>query len=858
MLDQVLDREDLALALILQDPILCMEFLRTTKDGSEDKTLWKDFKYRGYQKDIISDTNENISVTGGRSIGKCQIGLDRIYTDKGYKPLYTLKNKSFKVWAWDEEKNILIKRYALCEENGDRRYYAITTEDGQTINVTDYHPIWTNNGWINGRDIKVGDLVTKITKLPHVDSESYEDHEVMLLGLTLFQQWKKRVAHNVWNWRNTAIEATFLDVLEKMNVIKYTSDKRIADQKRYQRKSQHPITALQYQTGMIMIRKRGFYRPKDGLPWKMMHLNEKNLTTFLSAVLSQYATITTESISLKLPNTTLSRQFQELFLRYGVEMDVIPTSETTTIKRHKTNVLLVTHDYRDVYNILTKLPLIGFKVKALRKPIDFDITDFYRYSKVISIDSKRTMTYAVQVDQNHTYISEHMIVHNSYILEDKMIWDVLNNRINLVETPEMILTTANQAQLTPVLDKLVMRFLASPLLRNYISAGLNKQKGTIDWNIDNRDVRLYARIVGSNTESNLIGLHVSRIHMDEGQVFRIAAYRQLQPTLNTWSKNIQMFMAGVPNGLSNSALYYADQRSSTFKRYRIPATNNPFFTEDHYIAAIKDYGGEESDLFQNLVLGRWGKGSEQVIMQEDIATHDNDFYNFRYTSEDKANGYTYEQKLQKPDLKGYTLFYTAIDTGFVDPTIIQIFGLKNGRWEVIARYRLQRIEFPEQEQIINWLDDTYHFSRISIDLGSGGNAPAIIQSLMSRPEYKTKRYQDRIMGVMFQESTVIGYNSDGSEVKGDTKGLAARELVQFLHGKQIALSEVDSEGLSELERIARQKGMNGVDKYFILSEQGKGQARADHIFSSFLCFAWSIRDMSYLKNRKKKLGKTTS
>ena len=41
MLDQVLDREDLALALILQDPILCMEFLRTTKDGSEDKTLWK-------------------------------------------------------------------------------------------------------------------------------------------------------------------------------------------------------------------------------------------------------------------------------------------------------------------------------------------------------------------------------------------------------------------------------------------------------------------------------------------------------------------------------------------------------------------------------------------------------------------------------------------------------------------------------------------------------------------------------------------------------------------------------------------------------------------------------------------------
>ena len=126
--------------------------------------------------------------------------------------------------------------------------------------------------------------------------------------------------------------------------------------------------------------------------------------------------------------------------------------------------------------------------------------------------------------------------------------------------------------------------------------------------------------------------------------------------------------------------------------------------------------------------------------------------------------------------------------------------------------------------------------------------------MCSRPEYKSYQYDKIIKGVTFNEGIVIGYNPAGLEIKQDTKGLAAQELVLQLQNKQIVLSEIDNEGISELERIAKQRGITGVERYFILSEKGSGASKNDHIFAAYLCFAMLTRDTSVLK-KKKKLGK---
>lgn len=133
----------------------------------------------------------------------------------------------------------------------------------------------------------------------------------------------------------------------------------------------------------------------------------------------------------------------------------------------------------------------------------------------------------------------------------------------------------------------------------------------------------------------------------------------------------------------------------------------------------------------------------------------------------------------------------------------------------------------------------------------------MMQSFLMRDEYKTRKYENILVPVQFSEGLVVGYNAEGREIKQDTKSLGAQELIRLLQAKQVALSEVDNEGISELERITKQKTMAGNDRYFVLSETGNGQAKSDHIFASFLCMAIMLREVTNFK-KKKKLGKAVA
>ena len=60
-----LEEDDLALAFILSDPILFGQFMRSTADGDmQNKASWEEFVYRHYQKDLMTDRNHFIVLTG--------------------------------------------------------------------------------------------------------------------------------------------------------------------------------------------------------------------------------------------------------------------------------------------------------------------------------------------------------------------------------------------------------------------------------------------------------------------------------------------------------------------------------------------------------------------------------------------------------------------------------------------------------------------------------------------------------------------------------------------------------------------------------------------------------------------------
>lgn len=328
----------------------------------------------------------------------------------------------------------------------------------------------------------------------------------------------------------------------------------------------------------------------------------------------------------------------------------------------------------------------------------------------------------------------------------------------------------------------------------------------------------------------------------------MAAFTQLQPVLNSWEPKVQQVWCGVPNSLRNSVLYTLDQKSPRYKKYRIPSHNNPYYTREMDNEYILQYGGEQDDRYQNLVLGRHGAASFQVIPRESITTETYPFYSLRYSSQQVLKGIKFDDHLQRPNIPNCDRVILAIDPGFTDPCVIQVIGQRDGIWRTYIRYTLTRIETPIQEKVIDWLSVFYKVNNIAIDIGAGGQGASIVSHMTHDEEYKHKKYAQRFIPILFNEKLVAGYDEEGEELFQDTKSFAANELAKIVEEGRLVFSEIDQEGISQIERVAKKKGFNGRDSFYILSNKtgnsqtGSGADENDHIFASYICFVIAIRE----------------
>lgn len=304
-------------------------------------------------------------------------------------------------------------------------------------------------------------------------------------------------------------------------------------------------------------------------------------------------------------------------------------------------------------------------------------------------------------------------------------------------------------------------------------------------------------------------------------------------------------------------LYMIDQRMPKFKKYRIPAHQNPFYTYEDNRENILKYGGEDSDDYRHLVLGQHGEPAFSIIPRDKITTEPFEFFSHRYTQTDKHAGRDFKMQLglhKLPENKAITRIM-SIDTGYADPTLIHIMGQdKNGVWRTFVRYRLTRIPFPEQADIIDWLDTFYNCNMICVDHGAGGGGIGVTQDLQSARFSKHKQYLKRIHGVRFGDYLDNGESSDGTPLKTQAKSFAGQELARLITEGQVVFSEIDIEGLSQMERVAYQRRGDGTNQYFILSERGSGKSADDHIFASYVVFVLTLLTV-LLQRPKKKLAK---
>ena len=171
--------------------------------------------------------------------------------------------------------------------------------------------------------------------------------------------------------------------------------------------------------------------------------------------------------------------------------------------------------------------------------------------------------------------------------------------------------------------------------------------------------------------------------------------------------------------------------------------------------------------------------------------------------------------------------------GNTDPTAIVIMYIDgNDRIKFHGRIKLSKVSYPIQEKIIDMLDTKFSPTIIGMDEGSAGKS--VRQHLTQDKEYLNKRYDRRMVAIDFSSSLVIGTDSNGAEIKSKTKPFTVSVLQDYSNNHKIVYSSTDTDMVSELERMIYSKNVNGDITYKTLTDRG-GKRGEDHFTSALLC-----------------------
>jgi hypothetical protein len=416
-------------------------------------------------------------------------------------------------------------------------------------------------------------------------------------------------------------------------------------------------------------------------------------------------------------------------------------------------------------------------------------------------------------------------------LIDKVIYFAVND---FFPSKVMSIVTPNRIHLSPIWRRLLQWLGSHPFLQHFRHA-VNSQ--IYDLQFAN-DVTLDCRIAGiQGTGSTVIGLHTSFLVVEEAGFLNWQTWVELLPTINNWELGFQVFVCGTPSGeRENNVLYFTDEISTQYNRHRVSSFENPRYTEEAKQRDIEQYGGEDSDDYQRLVLGEHASPVVRLFSRETINTSKFPMFTATISNKDLEEDPTKILRLFDSLPQPSDIVACGIDLGYVDPTVISIFKLVNDVWLNFARITLEQIEYPKQLTFLDRLDTYYGFSFLAIDEGHSG---LIFSQELTSGKYAHKGYDKRLIPLNFGQSVELGTDLDGNVLKAPSKNLSVEKLRSLLDTKKLAFSENDDKLLSELERVESINSPSGK-AIFRVRTPGGGLRGEDHIFASLLCFSYAL------------------
>ncbi|KKN65294.1 hypothetical protein LCGC14_0482770 [marine sediment metagenome] len=435
-----------------------------------------------------------------------------------------------------------------------------------------------------------------------------------------------------------------------------------------------------------------------------------------------------------------------------------------------------------------------------------------------------------------------------------LVWYLINK---VFPNDYLVYTVPNKVHLDPVFMGLTRQFRSNSILRSYVDkrGGINAS----DHNIKLKNLTMLdCRIAGtSGGGQSVIGMHSPVEFLDESGFYPWGTWIELQPTLNTFQKGFRQFVSGVPTGMrEKNVCFYADTLDPKFSTHRISAHENPRYSKEDEERNIHQFGGIDSEDYIHLVLGKHGTPTFAVFDRTLMKFADYPVY------KTKINGIkmtTLQEIIARlaliPSIDAkYDFLLVGIDLGYTDPTAIHILYSRNGIKRYHARIQLEKVKYPFQKKIIDYLDEKFgRFDIIGID--AGGPGKPVVQDLLEGDAYIHKDYKKRMIPIEFGANIHLGEDSEGEEIKTKLRPFAFSVLQEYTNSHRIIYSSTDLDLVAELERTTYSKNVRGEIIYRTLTPGG-GNRGADHNTAALLCAAiahWQVKDSDIHRYKPKKL-----
>jgi len=378
---------------------------------------------------------------------------------------------------------------------------------------------------------------------------------------------------------------------------------------------------------------------------------------------------------------------------------------------------------------------------------------------------------------------------------------------------QVLVATPHQGHLDTIIDEVEWQIENNPDLTSSIAINnqgrpkiIRKPYFRIEWK--NGSV-IFFRPAGAYGDS-FRSLHVNMILVDEGAWIPEKAWKALRQCL---------IQAGVfriystPNGLRDTT-YFRLTASDRWKLFKIPSWENPSWTKNREIELLEFYGGIESAGWQHEVAGVHGKPTYGAFNIEHFKLSQVAIDNYQLVeiTQDHLKDCENESEVMDridmllnliPQNNAEFAFWVGSDTGYVnDPTEIVVFrefiatkGIevtKDKRMELVLRVHCEHIAYPIIAEILATIDRYYKPSGMGLD--HGGNGMSILQDLLHLDKFADLNLDERIEGIDFGSSTIIGYRDDDKTkpLKKRTKEFMTTLIAKHLHGKKLLFPMIDA------------------------------------------------------------------